>query len=258
MTTECAIPRGHIAAHFAGTIDPSCEREMRAHLSACDPCRDRYERHLLLATLDPTAPSAEERLAIGLGLRGALGAKPEPRSWPRAVATAGAIVALAAGALLFVRPKVADEGFTARGGVASGTSASMPRVLVYRVPKGGAAVRALDTIARDDDLAFAYENETPGERLLVYGVDEHGHVFWFHPAWTSEAEDPAAIPIESDGQRHELPEAVGHRFDAERLTLHAVFTSRLVTVRQVEGAVQRREAPQSGDIDRILRLRISP
>jgi MFS family permease len=58
-----------VERHFAGTILPVEERSLRPHLPGCDPCRDYYERHLVLARLDPEALSAQERLARGLGLR---------------------------------------------------------------------------------------------------------------------------------------------------------------------------------------------
>ena len=41
---------------------------LRQHLTACAPCRNLYERHLLVAQLDPAAPAARQRLARGLGL----------------------------------------------------------------------------------------------------------------------------------------------------------------------------------------------
>ncbi|AKQ70159.1 hypothetical protein A176_007071 [Myxococcus hansupus] len=54
--------------HFSARITPPDERRMREHLQDCAHCRERYERQLLLARLDPSAPDARTRLARGLGL----------------------------------------------------------------------------------------------------------------------------------------------------------------------------------------------
>src|SRR5262245_52436088 len=58
-----------IRRHFAGTISARAERNLRLHLAECAACRDDYERHLVLAEIDPSVPSAEERIGRGLGLR---------------------------------------------------------------------------------------------------------------------------------------------------------------------------------------------
>ncbi|WP_426756059.1 hypothetical protein [Myxococcus sp. Y35] len=57
-----------VDSHFSGRIAPPDERRMREHLPDCAHCRERYERQLLLARLDPAAPDARTRLARGLGL----------------------------------------------------------------------------------------------------------------------------------------------------------------------------------------------
>jgi len=57
-----------IDAHFRMRISPKDERTMRAQLSTCASCKAYYERELLLAQMDPKAPTARARLAAGLGL----------------------------------------------------------------------------------------------------------------------------------------------------------------------------------------------
>jgi len=60
--------RADIDAHFAGRGAVARERGLREHCLGCAPCRAYYERHLLLAELNPSALGVRERLARGLGL----------------------------------------------------------------------------------------------------------------------------------------------------------------------------------------------
>ncbi|HEX4628098.1 MAG TPA: hypothetical protein VH137_04840, partial [Gemmatimonadales bacterium] len=188
-----------VERHFAGTISPHAERVLRGHLPTCSECRGFYERHLQLSRLDPAALAPEERIARGLGLR--------PRRRP--VVALGALglasAAAAAAMLMFLRPSPRADGFTARGNVAASAERSS-RVFVYEVDRDGHPAPAADSVKSGDELAFAYENGAGKRRLAVFGVDEGGQVYWFFPAWTSEASDPVAVSIEGDARRHELPE----------------------------------------------------
>ena len=58
-----------IDAHFAGRTSVAAEATMRAHLPACPTCREAYQRHLVVAELDPRAISAQDRLGKALGFR---------------------------------------------------------------------------------------------------------------------------------------------------------------------------------------------
>jgi hypothetical protein len=219
--------RIHIDRHFAGTISPRAERAMRAHLPGCDSCRDFYHRHVLLARLVPHALPPEERLARGLGLR--------TDRRPAALG-AGLVVAAAAAFVLLLRAHAGSDGFTSRGTGAFASPA--PHVFVYDVPEGMRPTPAGDALRLGDELAFAYENASGKSRLLIFGVDEHGHVYWFHPAWTRETDDPVAIPVETDAERHELPEAIRQPFDGTRLEIRSVFVDEPVSVRRVEALLQ--------------------
>jgi hypothetical protein len=234
--TACTL-RAHIDRHFEGTLSPRDERAMREHLPTCDACRSYYERHLVLSQLDPTALSAEERIARGLGL----GRRPwalrlttlrhSPR---RAVVTAG-IVAAAAAIMLFVHKSPPSYDFEARGNV---VQPPLSRVFVYDVPPDVPPSLAVDSVGARDELAFAYENGAGKSRLMVFGVDEHNHVYWFYPAYQRQNEDPVAIPIETDSRRHELPDAVRHQFDGNHLSIHALFLDAPVPVHQVEALLE--------------------
>jgi hypothetical protein len=116
-------------------------------------------------------------------------------------------------------------------------------------------------LRRGDELAFAYENANAKRRLLVFGIDELGHVYWFHPAWTHESDDPVAIPIETDGGRHEIPEAIRHRFDGTHLEIRSVFVDDPVSVHQVEALLQKNPhgpLPIPGAVETSLALTVVP
>ena len=246
-----------IAAHFRGTIALRAERAMRDHLPACAACREHYDRHLWLIPLDPRALPSEERLARGLGLstrrRTSLG-------WP--LAGLSAAVGLVLATFVVLGPAVRDpnHGFVARGGASPGRA----ELLVYRVPGPAAAARPTgDVMAPTDELAFAYRNPTGKRRLMVFGVDEHRHVYWYHPAWLRAAENPPGIAISSAPGAHELPDAVAQRLDGGELSIHALFSDQALTVRDVEQAITRRgenggrEAltfPGAVDLVRTLRV----
>jgi hypothetical protein len=74
---------------------------------------------------------------------------------------------------------------------------------------------------------------------MIFAVDEHRHVYWYHPEWSNQAEDPHAIPIASGAEVREIPAAVSHAFDGSDLTLFAVFSNEDLTVRRVEQMIQR-------------------
>src|SRR5260370_4494491 len=108
--TACRPHRRAMDAHFAARARPDAARALFAHLSGCALCRRRYDRQLLLAEIDPRAPSDEARLAQSLGLR----SRPRRRwQW-----MAAASMTLATACLLLLLPLRGNE-FTARGGAAS-------------------------------------------------------------------------------------------------------------------------------------------
>jgi hypothetical protein len=243
--------RSQIDRHFSGTISPDAERAMRKHLPTCSACEGLYRRHLLLARLDPKALPCDERIARGLGLRSGR---------PAAVMRLGLATAVAAAALLLLRVHPAKDGFSARGNVGA-LSPPASRVLVYDVRRGSPPAPIGDELRAGDELAFAYENGSAKRRLAVFGVDEHGHVYWFHPAWTRDADDPVAVPIEIDGERHELPEAVLQRYDGGRLTIRSVFVDDPISVRQIEALVRQdpqKTLPLAGAVETSLTLAVTP
>jgi hypothetical protein len=223
--TTCSFRRS-VADHFAGRIRPAQEARLRRHLPGCEPCNRYYERLLVLAELDPAVPSAKQRLAIGLGLTPE-GPTPKRFDWSAArVPLLAGVAAVAGVAMLWFGRQSPESNFRARG------AATEPRVWVYRLAAAGKPVELGGEMAADDELAFAVDSPEEARRLLLFGVDEHRHVYWYHPAWLDPATSPTAVPIAAG--RHELPEAVAHQLDGAALTLYAVFTQEGITVRDVE------------------------
>jgi hypothetical protein len=131
---------------------------------------------------------------------------------------------------------------------APATGAVRPELRVFRV-RAGAVARADGRLAGSDELAFAYRNGGGKRHLFVFGVDEHRHIFWYSPAWTTATERPAAPVIARDGDLHEIERAVRHRHDGARLDIHALFTDRAWEVRELDELVARapRGVPPSFD-----------
>jgi hypothetical protein len=228
---KCNLPGAPslIDAHFSGRISSGEERNLRAHLPTCEACRGYYDRHLLLSALDPGAMSPPDRLATPLGLRR-----------PSASRTAPLMLAVAAAAALFVavgplRGKPSDE-FTARGSSGHGASSQL---IAYRIERGQAPQTLRTSMRASDELAFAYANPRGYEKLMVFAVDEHRHIYWYHPEWSNSAEDPHALPIATGADVREIPAAISQPIDGSALTLFAIFSNDDLTVRGVERLIER-------------------
>ena len=78
-----------------------------------------------------------------------------------------------------------------RGLASDGTGAALE---IYRVTGDGTTKPADGWMAAGDELAFAYRNPTGFTRLMIFGVDDWGDIYWFHPAWTDASQDPVAVP----------------------------------------------------------------
>jgi hypothetical protein len=213
--------------HFSGTIRPRDERRMREHLPTCAPCREHYQRHLVLGALDPDAIPARIRIGVGLGLA------PRSKSWWPWLTGASLAAATALFLVALPRASVPDLGFQARGAKA----APIARLFIYRLKDGSPPVRAQRTIHANDELGFAYQNPAGYERLLVFGVDSNRQVHWYYPAWTAATETPRAVPIARDSEVHELPEAVSHVLPTGPLRVIGVFANKSYNVKEAEEAV---------------------
>jgi hypothetical protein len=230
--------RALLDAHFDRRISPEDERLLRAHLEVCSDCVKVYDAHLLFERITGDAAQSRERLATGLGFKPSLRRARAP--W---IAGAGFGGALAALFLLHVagarQEGVGQETAFAARGVAQEES---PRILAYALsPTRELAVS--DRVRATDQLAFAYTNPTGFRHLLVFGVDEHRHVYWYHPAWRSREEHPRALAIEDGPAARELPDAVRHDLDGRTLTVYSVFLDEDMPVERIEELVASSRAP---------------
>lgn len=213
-----ALVDRHMAAHGS----PADEARMRAHLLGCAECRAYYDRHLLLARLDPYAMAAEERMARGL----ALSRSKRLRPW----VLAGSLVAAAGFALIAARPSNRTGEMQARGTV---THDDAPRLFIYRA-EGDRLVPVVQRMARGDELVFAYRNPHGKKYVMVYGIDEGRRVYWFHPQWTNAQEDPHAVLAHPGSEPTRLLEAIRHPIEGRVLRIHASFLDRSVSVKEAE------------------------
>jgi len=257
--TGATCPQGALVdRHFALRLGVEEERLLRAHLPDCSDCRARYERHLVLARLTPGAPTPEQRLALGLGIRAA-GHTARGRAVLLTVAAAAVLALVALPMWRYIRPDLKPDVVTSRG---VPTTAEETEVLVFRIDPMGRHTLVEDTIHADDELAMAYRNSARKRRLLVFGTDTNGKVYWYHPGWQDAGSDPAAIQIKATAGLHELPEAVTHSILGDRLTLYAVFLDQRLSVRQVEAMLHRVgldvPLPIKDAIQRRLQLRVQP
>jgi hypothetical protein len=246
----------HVDRHFSGSIDPRSEHALREHLPDCESCRTRYERRMLLERLDPRARGAESRLGRGLGIR------PVRAPW-LGLGLAAAAVATAA-FVLAARPtqmaRVNDGAWQTRGNVGGKvTKSTVPELQVFKLRPGEPSRPVREWITNKDELAFAYRNPGDAKYLMVFGIDEHKHVYWYHPAWLNPEKKPVAVKISSDDDAvHELPEAIAHPLDGQKLDIVAVFAPRAVSVTEIEQKVAERgaDAPLGIGVEARTRLRV--
>ena len=242
--------------HFATRIRPADELALRAHLPDCARCRTYYERHLSYAELVPGRPRMAERLAVGLGV-GAAPPAPAPERLPsRLTWLATSAAAAACLALLVTGPvgRRAERDFGVRGLASDGTGAALE---IYRVT-GDRTTKPTDGwMAAGDELAFAYRNPTGFTRLMIFGVDDRGGIYWFHPAWTDPSQDPVAVPINAGMGPFELPEAIQHQVGGSQLRIVALFTNTAASVRSLEETWRgaRSDPPGSARVETSLEVR---
>jgi hypothetical protein len=234
-----------IDAHFAATISADKESALRQHLPQCASCRSYYERHLVFETLDPRGRGPEARIAVGLGIR----RRRRPATPFALGATALAALVLAPPLLGSVISSRQAPEFAPRGTI---DESAAPHLMIYRLRPDRAPELVHGMIGSRDELAFAYTNPDGFERLLIFGFDEHRHVYWYHPAWSHEGENPVGIAVARGPEVHELAEAVTQRLDGHTLRIVGLFTRDNISVRQVERVIK--DAPKGAvDFARSIR-----
>jgi hypothetical protein len=241
LSPEHEHDRRAIAAHFSGRTSAATEASMRAHLVTCAWCKDHYQRHLTLSRLDPRGLPAADRIARGLGFR--VDDARDGRWFTRMVAGLAIPIAIVMLLAIVPRKKIANEravgadgDFVPRGTGISGAAAAS--FWTYRVRTKGAARLADQEIAGDEELAFAYSNPAGKPFLMIFGVDEHRHVYWFHPAWPVGSPPPVAIRAATGPGPHELPDAIHQTVDGQRLKVYAAFSEHALDATMVEAIVR--------------------
>jgi len=212
---------------------------MRAHLSTCACCRGYYERRLLLSEFIPPCLSAEDRLAIGLGLK----AQGNARRW---ILPTAALVASAAALLLLILPLLTKMAPPLSDGLASRgphSQESPVRFAIYRLSAGNAPQRVPQSIAARDELAFSYVNNRDYKWLMILGTDEQKNIYWYHPSWRDPSQNPGSIAIQARPGVHELPEAIQHDLKGNSLRITALFTHQPLSVREAEKLILSRAGP---------------
>lgn len=239
--------RALIDRHFARRSTLANESVMRDHVATCETCRQYYERHLMIADLDPTSPPAKERIAAGLGFSPAA----PPRRLGRPILTFAGAATVFAMLLVAGRQLTPDGDFVARGGGSgprgidlpgaglSPDANNAPELRIYVVnPEDPEQSRPLGLeIGATDELAFTYANPTGFRWLMVLGVDENRKIYWFHPAWNDQTRDPRAVSIDPGVVPRELPEAITHAFTGGTLRILGLFADHELSVRDVERVV---------------------
>ncbi len=218
-----------VERHFAASLSVDEEHAFREHLAGCAACKSHYEARLALNRLLPSAPSAQARLAHGLGLAFEPEAKAAraPRvTWALAAVAVSAVVGVAAWQLVASPPS--DDEYAPRG--AKPTAA----LEVYRVRPGAAPERNPHQVKAGDELAFAYRNPNNAKWLMVYAVDAAGNVAWYYPEWKAGAAAPSPVSAEPGAVLHELPSAIALPLSPGRVTLHLVLLEHPLSTADVE------------------------
>lgn len=256
-----------LAAFVEGELAES-ERAAIERALAEDPSLKRRAGGLERVRLALSGPVRE---LDGLDLTGAVRArlgKPERSLSVKAKAFAGAgLVAAAAGwALLGAHSGVAPQTeFRAKSaGSALTTVERWTGVRLYRA-REGAPEPVTRAVTRSDGLLFAYTNrsEAPFEFLMLFGVDQGGAVYWFHPAYERLGDNPRSVAIRPRAVEQLLPEVVRHDFAPGRLVVYALFTRHPLGVLEVEAWAARRQklaqepAPAGGHVQ-VLELDVEP
>jgi hypothetical protein len=250
--------RQWIDQYFEGRLSGERANAMFEALSDDDEAQAYFERRQLLAELDPAGDDAAARIGRSLGF---VVPTPEPERSPLFAWLPGlSVVGAAAAVLLFVvsggtdprpppsRPPPTD-GFSARGHgtVDAGLKSDVVAYRISGTGDGQTSVEVEGSIAATDELAFAYMNPAGKKHLMVWGVDDGGAVYWYHPAWTDAADNPTAVPVARARTLTELPEAIAHDLAGEKLSLFALLTDERPSVRDVEGALGKGKTP-SGEL----------
>jgi len=98
-----------------------------------------------------------------------------------------------------------------------------------------------DVLHKDDGLLFSYTNlgPEPFSYLMIFGIDEGRHVYWYYPAFLDARDNPKGTEIEKGGSRVGLQEVIAHPYREGMLRLFGLFSDRALSVSDIEQAARR-------------------
>jgi hypothetical protein len=243
--------RSSIDRYFAGELDEHARQQLGKHLSVCEECRAYYEGTELVV-------------------------QPVPRNIRSMIGSAIFLLFVVGGiGLLFLLPEEPPETEAQIIEVERYLQAqdrdrekeavrqkSPARLWVYRRAPVGQPMPIENELKPDDELSFKYENASGWEYLLVFAVDEHDRMYWYYPGWGDEETNPAAVAIAPKDKPTELPPTVNHRFEGTWITLYAIFTHRVLTVRDIEALLKGEREPGSpvvpDSFEQTFLIRVTP
>ncbi len=235
-----------LAAYLEGEVTASERLAIDKDLAE-DAEQRKYLAQLLQIRSAVASPVAElEDLDLVARVRQGAKSPPLPKKvefgrWVWAASSA----AVAAGLASYVgvtsnSDSTAAPEFQTRA-VETPTHARWTGVQVYRVDASNSQALPLGQIINPrDGLLFSYTNSgtQPFSHLAVFGVDDAGQVFWYHPAYLDAQTDPESIPIRAGVTQEPLNAVVRHVYTGESLRLYAMFSHRPWRVSELEAWVK--------------------
>jgi hypothetical protein len=221
--------------HEGGRLAPPAWQELRAHLTGCAPCRERYNRVALaermlhggpLALSSPSPASFDSAVARPPAWRRALGWLAPPQRW------AVGVVALAAMAVLIPFSMRAPHGeFQARGGTATERTAGLR---AFCLGESGVTPQC----TRASQLRLTVSNAGRFKYVFVVGLDDARAIKWYapRPPATESVPAPAGVDVPvGDAVR------LGVNHDPGAVRIYAIFSDAPVSAPEIEAAVAQLE-----------------
>jgi hypothetical protein len=186
-------------------LPPERADRERAHLAECPACREEEARlRTMIADLRaPLAPGFDVRAHVE-GVMARLDRPQKGTAGPRGRspwfgAAAGSLAAALALVVYFAArraPDPASETWQARGGPAASSIAREVGVWPCAIEGAPRRLASGATIRRDTPLSALFRNagQTPAF-LLLFAVDERGHVHWISPAYEQPNTDPPSTML---------------------------------------------------------------
>lgn len=264
------ISQKNLALYLIGEVTGSQAEVIEEHLSLCGVCRKELESMRdMVNRIGKSSDSTEDRDYLPDIRRridsGDFGHQRKSRKWSFIAAAGIVLLALATLVVFLLQSGKTDDEFTVKS--------DLPPVLeqdrwvgiqAYSVGASGTPMELGDIHRESDYLIFSYTNlgENPFDFMMVFAVDEKGRVYWYHPAYTQEGEDPVSITISKGAERIELREKVRHDYPEGRLWIYGLFTNAPMRVSSIEKMLttttRGKRIPIEGSAQHILVTEVKP